>query len=248
MLNSCSVIIATYNEVENVELLVQKLTETLDKKIKKYEIIIIDDNSPDKTFEKLLLLSNNYKTLRPILRTSEQGLARSIWEGIRAVRHESIIIMDSDLSHMPSEIPEMIDCLDNGNLMVWRSRYVNGGKIENSPDNSLQFVLSRFFNIFLMRLLKIPVLDTTNGYFAFKSCILEKGNFEKYFQGYGDFSFLFLYALIKNNIISKNDVVEIPSTYKQRIAGESKTKLFKVGLSYSCIALKARFSSVTLNK
>ena len=64
---------------------------------------------------------------------------------------------------------------------------------------------------------------------------------ESCFQGYGDFSFLFLFKLGNEKLVAQRDLEEIPSVYKQRIAGVSKTKLFKVGLSYSFVVLKTKF-------
>jgi dolichol-phosphate mannosyltransferase len=235
--------VATYNEVENVEPLIKRLVEVLRPKLNEFEVIVVDDNSPDKTFEKLLNLSQHYKMLRPVLRKSDHGLGPSVWDGIRAAKYKNIVVMDSDLSHCPTEIPEMLSYLQNGKVMVWRSRYVPGGKIEESSQNSVQYKLSRSFNYFIKKLLNIPILDTTNGFFAFKSEILLVGSFKNCFRGYGDFSFLFLYVLSKNNIIKPSDVIELSSVYRQRVAGQSKTKLLKVGVSYSLHALKARFSN-----
>ena len=164
----CSIVIATYNEVENVANLLKQLDNVLSKCTKKFEIIIVDDNSPDNTFEELLRLADIYKRLRPVLRTSNHGLAKSILEGLRLAKFENVVIMDSDLSHQPSEIPEMLLSLENGKLMVWRSRYIPGGDIQNSSTNKTQYNLSRIFNILIKRILDLPILDTTNGFFCFQ--------------------------------------------------------------------------------
>ena len=184
--------------------------------------------------------------LRPVLRKSDHGLGASIWEGIRAAKYKNIVVMDSDLSHCPTEIPKMLRCLANGKVMVWGSRYITGGQIEESSRNSAQFILSRLFNLLIMKFLNLPILDTTNGFFAFRNRILKSGDFKNCFRGYGDFSFLFLYKLTKNNVVTTGDVIKLPSIYKQRVAGQSKTKLLRVGVSYSLIALKARFSNSSL--
>ena len=125
--------------------------------------------------------------------------------------------------------------------MVWRSRYIPGGDIQNSSTNKTQYNLSRIFNILIKRILDLPILDTTNGFFAFKRKLLSCRDIESCFQGYGDFSFLFLFKLGNEKLVAQRDLEEIPSVYKQRIAGVSKTKLFKVGLSYSFVVLKTKF-------
>ena len=137
MKNSCSVIVATYNEVENVEPLIKKLVKVVRPKVKEFEVIVVDDNSPDKTFEKLLNLSQYYKMLRPVLRKSDHGLGPSVWDGIRAAKYNNIVVMDSDLSHCPTEIPEMLRWLGKGKVMAWGSRYITGGHIEESSKNNL---------------------------------------------------------------------------------------------------------------
>ena len=89
--------------------------------------------------------------------------------------------------------------------MAFGSRYIFGGRIEESSKNSAQYLFSKLFNILIKKLLNIPVLDTTNGFFAFRSKILLSGNFKNCFRGYGDFSFLFLYTII-NFIIERYEL------------------------------------------
>ena len=197
----CSIIVATFNEVENVERLVKTINNVFLSLDYQFELIIVDDNSPDQTFKELLRLSKSYKNLRPILRRSDHGLAKSIWEGLRAVKYDNIIIMDSDLSHQPSEIPGILRELRRENLMVWRSRYIKGGAIEKSKRNSLQYSLSRIFNYFIKIVLNLPILDTTNGFFGFKKELLAVKKLEHCFQGYGDFSFLFLFTLCRKELV-----------------------------------------------
>ena len=242
-MTGCSIITATFNEADNVQVLIEKLYEAISPILKDFEIIVVDDDSPDGTFEKLLTLSNKFDNLRPIVRKFDHGLAASIWDGIRAAKFDNIVIMDADLSHQPSEIPNMLKLLDEGYCMVWRSRYVRGGAIERSISLNVQFKLSKLFNYIIKKLLHIPILDTTNGFFAFKRVLLETSRYQGCFRGYGEFSFLFLHKLMVENAITKEQVLEIPSIYKNRLYGRSKTKLLRVGLQYTLRALSVRFKS-----
>ena len=102
MIIECSIVIATYNEVENVANLLKQLDNVLSKCTKTFEIIIVDDNSPDNTFKerdwqiyiKDCVLSYELQIC----------LAKLILEGLRLAKFKNIVIMDSDLSHQPSEI------------------------------------------------------------------------------------------------------------------------------------------------
>lgn len=247
MKTGCSIVTATFNEVENVQPLIEEIYNKLKPSFSDFEIIVVDDNSPDGTFDKLLNLANDFDGLRPIVRKSDHGLAASIWDGIRATKFDNIVIMDADLSHQPSEIFEMIELLMRGYKMVWRSRYVTGGGVEHAIKSNIQFKLSKLFNYFIKNILSIPVLDTTNGFFAFDRTLLQTDNYKECFIGYGEFSFLFLHKLTIGKVITKDQVIEIPSEYKSRKYGSSKTKLFRVGLQYTMSALSIRIKNYKFN-
>jgi dolichol-phosphate mannosyltransferase len=238
-----SVIVATYNEIANLEKLSKEVFLALDVMNCDSELIIVDDNSPDGSFTESLRLARIDTRIRPILRESNRGLAASIYEGLKAASKDIVIIMDADLSHSPLEFHKILSNFSNTDLnMVWASRYVSGGSIEESQSFTLQFNLSKIFNRVIMILLKIPVLDTTNGYFSFRRYLFNENEFSDCFNGYGDFSFLFLHKLIFLNYVDKKSVLEIPSRYYQRIYGHSKTKLLKVGINYIFAAIKARLN------
>ncbi len=238
---SISVVVATYNEIKNLPELVYEVFNSLDELKCESELIIVDDNSPDGTFGEALRLGKLNNRIRPILRESNKGLGASIYEGLKAARNEIIFIMDADLSHSPKEFKNiLLNFCDSKVDMVWCSRYVKGGKIEEPKRFTFQFYLSKIFNILIKNLLCLQIYDTTNGFFGFRKKLFNENDFLECFTGYGDFSFLFLHKLNCKKKVTKFSVIEIPSVYYQRRYGESKTNLMKVGISYLYEAIKAR--------
>ncbi len=239
-----SIITATFNEVKNIEIMYKNIFQELeiDKKIElNVELIIVDDDSPDQTFKRALDISCSDERVRPILRKSNKGLGQSVFTGIKSAKYEYIVIMDADLSHNPYEIIEMYNTMRLNSLdMVWCSRYIPGGMVEKNISGDIQFFLSRMFNKLISIILKLPICDTTNGFFMFRKNCFNQEQLYKCFNGYGDFSFLLLYKLIQLKKVNVSKIVEIPSIYRERKFGDSKTKLFKVGFDYCKSALYAR--------
>ena len=109
---------ATYNEIDNVELLIKKI-----KKLKnKVDILVIDDNSPDGTGTKLLQLKKRNKNLDVIIRKGKQGLDTAHKIGFnysKRKNYTNLITLDADLSHDPKEIPKMINILKKKTICYW---------------------------------------------------------------------------------------------------------------------------------
>ena len=125
-----SLIIPTYNEKDNI----RKLIDLLDKEFKKNkingEIVVVDDNSPDKTGEVLEELKTKYQNLKIIHRKGKLGLSSAVLEGFKVAEGDILGVMDADLSHPTEKIHEMMRQIENNADLVIGSRYVKGGKIE----------------------------------------------------------------------------------------------------------------------
>ena len=239
--SSCSVIVATYNDAENVEVLVKELIRELKSKVYKFEIIVVDDNSLDGTFQKLLMLSQSHQMLRPVLKRFDKGFGPSVWEGIRAAQYRNIVVMESELSHCSLEITEMISFLEEGKQIVWKNRYAASDKVRKTPEKYVKFLFGRSINYLLKKILAIPVSDSTNRFFAFKLDILKSANFKYLFRGYGEFPFLFLSTLFRQKIVQTKDIIELPSLHRRHPASLSKTNRLMEGIYYLLMALTARF-------
>jgi len=109
-----SIVIPTYNERDNIVLLIPRLHRVLEQSSLSYEIIIVDDNSPDGTAEIALELSRTFP-VRVIKRQRKLGLASAVIEGFRHARGKVLIVMDADLQHPPETVPELVrKILDEG--------------------------------------------------------------------------------------------------------------------------------------
>ena len=124
-----SVVVPTYREVENIPTLVERIDAALSQD--DYEIIIADDFSDDGTDKVCEQLAERLP-VRLLSRRQNRGLSPAVIDGISAAAGEFVVVMDADLSHPPDKIPELIKSLQAGAQFVVGSRYVDGGKTDDS--------------------------------------------------------------------------------------------------------------------
>ena len=225
-----SIILPTYNEKENIV----RLVETI-KKLnieQTFEILIIDDNSPDGTYQFSKDKFSNDNNVKIVLRKNIRGLAFSIKEGIEKSLGDHVIVMDTDFTHDPILIKKMIS-LRSQYEIISGSRYVTGGFMENQ----LHGKLSYYYNLILKIILKTKINDNLGGYFLIKRDLLNQLEFDKIFYGYGDYFFRLLYFSKNKNA----KIIEIPAVYKQRIYGKSKSNFLAMLFKYFYAAVKLRF-------
>ncbi len=231
MATKVSVVLPTYNEKGNIEGLSEELLKEIRKAGYAPEIVIVDDSSPDWTGEAAKELGKKHREIKAIIRT-ERGLGTAVLRGIRESSGSTIVLMDCDFSHPPQFVPVLLKELENADA-VFASRYVKGGSMKT---DRLQYCLSLLFNYAIKTILGIPVLDSTNGFFAIRKNALAGIRMERVFRGYGDYCFRMLYALKP----AKLKIKEVPFNYMPRRHGRSKTSLFRAGFSYWTEALKLR--------
>ena len=147
-MNKTLVFTATYNESENIKELISEIF-SLNKKI---DLLVVDDNSPDKTYEIVEKISQENKNIILKKREGKLGLNTAHIFGYEYAivnNYEKLITMDADLSHEPKEIPKIIDLL-NDNSFVIGSRYIPGGKNDMTKFRLLLSILgNKFIKIFL---------------------------------------------------------------------------------------------------
>lgn len=228
-----SVILPTYNESGNIIKLVEQIRKELAKERINNEVIVVDDDSPDKTG----LLAQKYfskdPSVRVIIRKNERGLATAIRRGVDSAVGEIIVVMDTDFNHSPSLVPKLIKKCQNYDLVIG-SRYVKGGGMSNK----LREILSRIFNLFIALILNSRVHDNLCGFFAMKHQELNRLNYDKIFYGYGDYFIRLIYLASKQG----NTFSEVPAYYKAREYGEGKTQFLKIFPDYLAATLAIRFN------
>lgn len=127
-----SLVIPTYNESKNIPKIVSLLTETLDQAIPgAYELIVVDDNSPDGTWEVAAQLMSEYPQLRVMRRIEERGLSTAVIRGWQAAQGEVLGVIDADLQHPPELLLKLWGEIVRGGDLAVASRHVEGGGVSD---------------------------------------------------------------------------------------------------------------------
>ena len=175
------VISPTYNERKNIQSLVEQVLGPNPD----YHLLVVDDNSPDKTAEKVKELQQLYPNLHLEERPGKAGLGTAYLFGFQWAldRHfEAIVQMDADLSHDPKDVPRLVAELEKHDLVIG-SRYVNGVSVVNWPIRRL--ILSYGANLYSRIITGMPINDATGGFKAWRGSLLDTIRLEKVrSQGY----------------------------------------------------------------
>lgn len=224
-----SVILPTYNEKDAIVAHVSNIAKILSKLQCQFEILVVDDDSPDLTAD----IVKDIENVRVIVRKSDHGLGLSIGEGIEKAKGNIIIGMDADGNHDPRDIPNILANLTSDTKLVVASRFKGNGGMKGWR------MLPTFLFNAMFRLFGLPIWDNTSGYYAARKSDLQKLGIKRIYYGYGDYHLrLVFYA---NNAGWK--IVEVPTTYQARLGGVSKSKLLKMAIQYTAEAYRLRFGS-----
>jgi dolichol-phosphate mannosyltransferase len=221
---SVSIILPTFNERENIVPLVCQLRELFRNEGVRYEVMIVDDASPDGTSEAARAAFNGDPGIVVIDRKSTPGLAVSIREGIEKSKGDIVLVMDTDFNHQPKDAVLIYFVAQFVDLVVG-SRFIFGGGMSNK----LRYFLSYAYNLFMRLSLGTRMDDNLSGFFAAKRTALFRLDFDKIFWGYGDYFFRLL-------LLSQREAlthIQVPIFYGQRTAGESKTRFLSVFAKYT---------------
>jgi len=213
-----SVLLPTYNERQNLPIIIYLLTQTFEKHKINYEIIIIDDSSPDKTYEVAEKLQKLFGKDRIILlsRKAKLGLGSAYRFGLEHAKGDFVILMDADMSHHPKFIPEFIKKQKEGNYdIVTGSRYVSGGGVWGW--NIHRKLTSRVANYIAHILLSPPTSDLTGSFRLYKFKAIESIMKKIESKGY-----VFQMEIIVRATQMKLKIGEVPITFVDRVYGESK--------------------------
>jgi len=249
-----SIILPTYNEVDNIPLVVDGIMALPGSE--RFEVLVVDDDSPDGTGDAVRELMEIHPNLSLLTRTEDKGLVPALRDGVKAARGDVCLWMDADMSMPPSFIPMLIEAVENGADLAFGSRYIPGGGIKgcepakrektpllqvwrnvrDSEDSFISIMISKAGNN-LMRFLLSPSLhDYTSGFFAARRTLLDDVGIRGIFVDY-------CIILSYNSLKKGYKVVELPLVVCPRRHGCSKTSntLFSVmKVSFQCITAALR--------
>jgi Glycosyltransferases involved in cell wall biogenesis len=231
-MTNISVVIPTYNERDNVVLLVQQIVKLLPDST----ILVVDDNSLDGTAEALRNLKIPNLT---VFVRNERGLGSALRYGIKKaleLETEFVVTMDADLSHNPTYLPQMVKLAVEADYdLVIGSRYVKGGGIENWPLR--RRVISRGANYLFRLISRSPLNDNTSNYRVYSRKAGTLALNCETANGY-EFQICSVFKIVKSNLRT----VEYPIIFKDRKVGKSKLRSLEI-LNWFLYSIKLSLSS-----
>lgn len=226
-----SIIIPTFNEAENIPILINRLQEVLLRM--DYEVIVVDDNSPDGTAAVVKDLAKGAKNISCIERVGRKGLSSAVIEGIRSSKGEFLVIMDADLQHDERIIPEMFNVCSRDTLdLVVGSRYAAGGDV--GQFGKFRSRISSMATALSSKVIGVKIKDPLSGFFivrkSFVLPLLEK------LSGKG-FKILLDIVLTAEKAPK---IEEVPFVFGVRNAGKSKLSPV-VALEFLILLIEKKF-------
>ena len=208
-----SVVVPTFNERDNVTVLYRRLDATL--KDIAWEVVFVDDNSPDGTWEVVRGLAQKDSRVRCIRRIGRRGLSGACIEGILAASAPYAAVIDADLQHDETQLPKMVGLLQRGEAeLVVGSRYVEGGSADSF--NKGRAGVSALATEVARRVLKVEIADPMSGFF-----MIRRDSFEQLAPQLSTQGFKILLDIVAT-AQGRLRTVEVPFTFGSRQHGESK--------------------------
>ena len=227
-MNKILVFTATYNEKDNIE----KLINVILKLRNDIKMLVIDDNSPDKTYEILEKISKKNDNLIVVKREKKLGLNTAhimAYEFALKNNYDKLITLDADFSHDPNEITIIIDFLDKYDFVIG-SRYIEGGK---NVQPFFRYLISYLGNKLIKLVLKINLNEFTTSYRGFNLKKLNNFNLNQ-IKGKG-YSFFMETVIVLNRLGYK--CFEFPIHFKDRVQGKSKIPKIEIFRTFKNLML-----------
>lgn len=209
------VVLPTYNEAENIEPLVEAVRERLPES---RHVLIVDDNSPDGTGEIADRLADAHADVSVLHRPAKQGLGPAYIAGFRealAGGAELIIEMDSDFSHDPAYLPQLLRAIERADVVIG-SRYVPGGGV--TEWGRLRRLISRGGSRYARTILGVEIRDLTGGFKCFRREVLEAINLDRV----DSLGYAFQVEITYRALQAGFEVYEMPIVFRDRAEGRSK--------------------------
>lgn len=219
------IIIPTYNERENIPDLLEALDDIIATiKTWKVSVLIVDDTSPDKTYELVKKLKKKFSFLELLINKEKAGLGAAYIKGMDhafdKMDADAVFEFDADLSHDPKKIPEFLKAIDNGSDMVLGSRYIKGGGIPEDWGFHRKFLSIVGNLVITVVFTDFSIRDWTSGYRAIKKKVFKSVKphlTSERFQGY-----TFQIGFLRTAMRQGYTITEVPFKFVDRAYGQSK--------------------------
>ncbi|MCH8299751.1 MAG: polyprenol monophosphomannose synthase [Candidatus Marinimicrobia bacterium] len=230
------VIIPTYNESDNIK----KAIQLVFKSAKNIDVLVVDDNSPDKTANVVKAIMKKDKRVNLIERKAKKGLGTAYIAGFKFAlkrNYDRILEMDADLSHDPSEIPNFLKASEEADVVIG-SRYLNGVNVVHWPLRRL--ILSYGANIYSRVITGMPLHDTTSGFKCFRREVLEAVDLDAVHSGGYSFQIEMNFRAWCKGFRLK----EIPIIFVDRTLGQSKMN-FSIMVEAAKVVWKLKYQQLS---
>ena len=230
-------IIPTYNEADNILKIIPLILENSDQD-NEYNILVVDDNSPDGTAKLVEDLNNNHVNI--LKREKKLGLGTAYVAGFRYAikeKYDCVFEMDADFSHDPKYLKGFIEKIDEGYDLVIGSRYIDGISVLNWPLRRL--ILSYLASVYTRAVTGLKVMDTTAGFMCYKVDSLKKIDLDNVRSNGYSFQIEMKFKMYKKGF----KIIEVPILFIDRREGESKMSRKVVYEAYFMV-WKLKFKSV----
>lgn len=217
-----SLILPTFNERHNIETLLQRLTELLDAELAgRYELIVVDDDSPDLTWQVADAVANRHPAVRVFRRVGERGLSSAVAAGWAMSRGRILGVIDADLQHPPEHILDLLERIRGGADLAVASRHVEGGGVSDwSPSRRLLSRGAQAVGLLILPDVVGRLSDPMSGYFLLRREAIEGVPLSP--VGYK----ILLEVLARGSIQS---IAEVGYVFRERDSGESKVTTSQYG-------------------
>jgi len=209
-----SIVIPTYNEASNIIAIIESINSTLGD-VASYEIIVVDDNSKDKTWELAEQYADKYKNITCFRRITSKGLSSAVIDGFMISRGKFISVIDADLQHDESILPKMLNYCHNGADLAIGSRYCQDGS--TGEWGLIRKLISKVATKISQKIGNIYMSDPMSGFFMIRRDVFLNVVDKLNAKGYK-----ILLDIVSQLDASKINMIEVPYTFKKRSRGESK--------------------------
>ncbi len=222
-----SLVLPTYNEAANIRSLLEGIDAVL--QFTPYEVIVVDDDSPDQTWRVAKGLAAQFPHLRVYRRVGKRGLSSAVTEGVDMARGDVLAVMDADGQHDAVLLLTMLRAIDQGSDLVIGSRYIEGGSVGDWVTD--RRIISRAGTLLARNLSRVPVTDPLSGFFMLRANLYREARPLLKPTGFK------ILLEVLSHVPPTTRIAEVPLIFRMRLHGQSKLS-FCIHVAFLCQILR----------